>query len=54
MPNIVITDWKPKNIISPIINSDIFHDFLEEEGIMMTKSKGRGNPVRFILPKHKI
>ena len=100
MPNIVISDWKPKelkalkqkvtkaeeraenfvkylrgniekyeeislaelrqefglpsNIISPVINSNIFHDLLEEEGIKMTEAKGWGNPVRFILPKHKI
>ena len=44
----------PPNIVSRVINSDYFNDLLEEEGITMTKAKGKGNPVRFILPKNKV
>ena len=40
--------------VSKVINSDIFKHLLEEENITMTKAKGRGNPVRFILPIHKV
>jgi len=42
--------------LSKIINSDSFQDMLEEESITMTRSieNSRGNPIRFILPKHKI
>lgn len=42
------------NMVSRVIKADIFHDLLEEECITMTQSKGKGNPVRFILPPNKI
>ena len=42
------------NSVSIVINSDIFKDLLEEENITMTKAKGKGNPVRFILPTHRV
>lgn len=100
MPNIIINDWKPKEIktlkekvtkieeraerfikylrgriekygeiyltelikefglnrksVYKVIESDYFKAFLDEEGIMMFNGKGRGNPVRFILPLYKI
>ena len=100
MPNIVISDWKPKELpiltqkitkneeraeiiimylrgkielyeeislaelrqefgysssaLSKAIKTDFFKDLLEEEGITMTIAIGKGNPVRFILPKNKV
>ncbi|MCP3682652.1 MAG: hypothetical protein GY861_08185 [bacterium] len=100
MPNIVINDWKPKELkvlkqkttkneeraeilgmwlrgkielygeisfaelqqtfnythstVSKAIKTDVFKNMIDEEGILMTNAKGRGNPVRFILPENKI
>jgi hypothetical protein len=100
MPNIVIADWKPKelkvlkqkktkneeraenlvrwlrgkielyeeiplaelrqefglqpNMVSRAIKSDYFKDLLAEEAITMTTVKGKGNPVRFILPPNAV
>ena len=100
MPNIVISDWKPKEIqtlkgkvtkieeraelfikylrgriekygeihltelrqyfglspysVSVVIKSDIFNNFLVEEAITMIQARGKGNPVRFILPVCKV
>ncbi len=40
--------------LSKVINLSAFQEMLEEEGITMTKDKGKGNPIRFILPVHKV
>ena len=42
------------SLVSKTINTDIFHDLLDEESITMIRGKGRGNGIRFILPKHKV
>jgi len=41
-------------IVSKVIKTDYFKELLEEEGITMTNAKGKGNPVRFILPRNKV
>jgi hypothetical protein len=42
------------SIASKAIKTDVFNDLLEEEGITMIKARGKGNPVKFILPKNKV
>jgi hypothetical protein len=37
-------------LVSKTINSDIFKNHLDDEGILMTKDKAWGSPVKFILP----
>jgi hypothetical protein len=40
--------------VSKVINSEIFKDLLEEEGITMITEKRSGNPVKFIFPDSKV